>query len=197
MDGRKTANHNMNSKCKNIVTAPGGSDLQESLVAGGSGVNIRSNGAGLLLSLPVNRDKSDKGVSSMAPDSDKHATAETDVPPGTQPRDMLYFKHHRAHDTGENVAVATNLTLTDHKRMRSSYEDDDQNRKMSRTSRAELDIHHVIGKYLIHVNDPRHNNKIYKYGRYQCQTILEPNQSDDCIDFTMVYAMLRIDKKNI
>ncbi|XP_060873856.1 uncharacterized protein LOC132947577 [Metopolophium dirhodum] len=175
MDGRKTANHNMNSKCKNIVTAPGGSDHQESLVAGGSGVNIRFNGAGLLLSLPVNRDKSDKGVSSMAPDSDKHATAETDVPPGTQPRDMLYFIQHRAqYDTGENVAVATNLTLTDHKRKRSSYEDDDHNRKLSRTSRAALDIHHVIGKYLIHVNDPRNNNKInkYLYGRYQCQTIL-------------------------
>jgi len=92
MDGRKTANHNMNSKCKNIVTTPGGSDLQESLVAGGSGVKIRSNGAGLLLSLPVNRDKSDEGVSSMAPDSDKHATAETDVPSGTHLRDIL---HHR------------------------------------------------------------------------------------------------------
>ncbi|CAI6375235.1 unnamed protein product [Macrosiphum euphorbiae] len=91
MDGRKTENHNMNSKSKDIVTTPGGQDHQESLVVGGSGVKIRSNGAGLLLSLPVNRDKSDEGVSSMAPDSDKNATAETDVPPGTHKRDMFFF----------------------------------------------------------------------------------------------------------
>ncbi|CAI6374190.1 unnamed protein product [Macrosiphum euphorbiae] len=127
MDGRKTENHNMNSKSKDIVTTPGGQDHQESLVVGGSGVKIRSNGAGLLLSLPVNRDKSDEGVSSMAPDSDKNATAETDVPPGT---------HKKAHDTGEKVAVATNLTLPDYKRKRSSYEDDEHNRKLSQTSRT-------------------------------------------------------------
>ncbi|CAI6345245.1 unnamed protein product [Macrosiphum euphorbiae] len=139
MDGRKTANHNMNSKSKNIVTTPGGQDLQDSLVASGSGVKIRSNGAGLLLSLPVNRDKSDEGVSSMAPDSDKRATAETDVSPGTYPRVMLYIIHRI-------------------------------DRKLSLNSRATLDIHHVIGKYLIHSNDPRHNNKIYKYlyCRYKC-----------------------------
>ncbi|CAI6361583.1 unnamed protein product [Macrosiphum euphorbiae] len=161
----------MNSKSKNIVTAPGGQDHQESLVVGGPDVKIRSNGAGLLLSLPVNRDQSDEGVSSMAPDSDNNASAETDVPPGTHPRDMTsYIIHHRAYDTGENVAVATNLTLPDYKRKRSSYEDDNHNRKFSRTSRAALDIHHVIGKFLIHVNDPRHNNKIYKYlySRHQC-----------------------------
>ena len=88
----------MNSKkSMNIVTAPGGEVLQESLVAGGPGVKIRSNGAGLLLSLPVNRDKSDEGVSSMAPDSDKNASAETDVPPGTHPRDVKLYNiiHHR------------------------------------------------------------------------------------------------------
>ncbi|CAI6371350.1 unnamed protein product [Macrosiphum euphorbiae] len=175
MDGRKTENHNLNSKSKDIVTTPEGQDHQESLVVGGSGVKIRSNGAGLLLSLPVNRDKSDEGVSSMAPDSDKNAIAETDVLPGTHKRDMLYIIHHRvreisrlkiedtilikinldlfnAHDTGEKVAVATNLTLPDYKRKRSSYEDDEHNRKLSRTSRAALDIHHVIGKYLIHAS---------------------------------------------
>ncbi|CAI6355633.1 unnamed protein product [Macrosiphum euphorbiae] len=48
IDGRKTANHNMNSECDNIVSTPGGSDLQESLVAGGCGSNTRSNEAGLL-----------------------------------------------------------------------------------------------------------------------------------------------------
>ncbi|CAI6370095.1 unnamed protein product [Macrosiphum euphorbiae] len=115
MDGRKTENHNMNSKRKDIVTTPEGQDHQESLVVGGPVVKIRSNGAGLLLSLPVNRDQSDEGVSSMAPDSDKNATAETDVPPGTHKRDLLYIIHHRVHDTGEKVAVATNLTLPDNK----------------------------------------------------------------------------------
>jgi len=106
----------------------------------------------------------------------------------------------KAYDTGENVAVTTNLTLPDYKRKRSSYEaDDNHNRKFSRTSRTALDIHHVIGKFLIRINDPRHSNKIYKYlySRHQCLTILEFNQSYDCIDFTMVYAVLRIDKKNI
>jgi len=44
IDGKKTANHNMNSECDNIVSTPGGKDLQESLVAGGSGSNTRSNG---------------------------------------------------------------------------------------------------------------------------------------------------------
>ncbi|CAI6344116.1 unnamed protein product [Macrosiphum euphorbiae] len=98
MDGRKTLNHNMNSKSKNIVTTPGGQDHQESLVV-------------------VNRDQSDEGVSSIDPDSDNNASAETDVPPGTHPRDMTsYIIHHRAYDTGENVAVATNLTLPDYKR---------------------------------------------------------------------------------
>ena len=106
----------MNSKCKNIVTTPGGSDHQESLVAGGSGVKTGSNGAGLLLSLPVNRDKSDEGVSSMAPDSDKHATAETDVPPGTQPRDMLYIIHHRVCEklclkVEDTILIKINLDL--------------------------------------------------------------------------------------
>ncbi|CAI6371244.1 unnamed protein product [Macrosiphum euphorbiae] len=49
--------------------------------------------------------------------------------------------------TGKNVAVATNKTLPDYKRKRSSYEyDDHHNRKLSRTSTSPLDIHHVIGK---------------------------------------------------
>ncbi|CAI6375175.1 unnamed protein product [Macrosiphum euphorbiae] len=49
--------------------------------------------------------------------------------------------------TGKNVAVATNKTLNDYKRKRSSYEyDDHHNRKLSRTSTSALDIHHVIGK---------------------------------------------------
>ena len=59
----------------------------------------------------------------------------------------------KAHDTGENVAVATNLTLPDYKRKKSSYEDGDHNRKLSLNSRAALNIHHVIGKY-IYANDP-------------------------------------------